>query len=702
MAYIKHLVDLDLNKNQLLNTKLQNLGSHPSVTAGADEGFVYWNTADDTAYVYTGVGTVWVDLGSDGITNLNYSASASNGVVTSNTGTDATIPLATTSNAGLLQPSDKTKLNSTSGTNTGNNATNSQYSGLVSNVSTNLSEGATTTTTVAVNSSDGSNATLAQASTTRAGVMSKAKFDEVTANSLKTSDINHNVSTNLSEGSTTTTSVKVNSSDGGDATLLQASSARAGVLSSAKFNEIQANTLKTSDINHNTVTNITIVEAPTNVSVQSSDGGNDTIAAANGTNAGVMTTTMFDEHTANNAKTSDINHNVSTNLGISKSATTNIITSSDGNNATITSATSTNAGLMTKALFDQHVVNTGKTSDINHNVSTNLSTSRNSTTNTIISSDGSNALISSATSSLAGVMTGADKAKLDGIEAGADKTDSTNVNAAGAVMNSDTSTSAMNFVIDEDNMSSNSSTKVPTQQSVKAYVNSLVVNAKSYQGGYNASTDSPSLDDGTPVSGIKSGDVYDVTVAGNFFSVSVEVGDSLRATQDSPTSVSHWTIVQANLTSASIKTQYESNSNTNAFTDGEKTKLSSQSNTNTGDELPASTTVAGVMETATQSEVNAGTSGNRAVIPSTLRSTLGITSSLSTTLTYSALIGNGSLTTIPVTHAIGNRFVQANVYEVADDMGLVECEIELTSTTVTTFKFNVAPASNALRVVIIG
>ena len=60
--------------------------------------------------------------------------------------------------------------------------------------------------------------------------------------------------------------------------------------------------------------------------------------------------------------------------------------------------------------------------------------------------------------------------KLSNIESGADVTDSTNVNAAGAVMNSDTSTSSMSFVIDQDDMSSNSSTKVPTQQSVKAYV----------------------------------------------------------------------------------------------------------------------------------------------------------------------------------------------------------------------------------------
>lgn len=52
------------------------------------------------------------------------------------------------------------------------------------------------------------------------------------------------------------------------------------------------------------------------------------------------------------------------------------------------------------------------------------------------------------------------------------KLKSTAVDAAGAVMNADTSTAAMNFVVDEDNMASNSATKIPTQQSVKAYVDS--------------------------------------------------------------------------------------------------------------------------------------------------------------------------------------------------------------------------------------
>lgn len=66
--------------------------------------------------------------------------------------------------------------------------------------------------------------------------------------------------------------------------------------------------------------------------------------------------------------------------------------------------------------------------------------------------------------------TQAELTKLAGIETSADVTDATNVNAAGAVMNSDTSTTAMQFVVDEDSMVSDSATLVPTQQSVKAYV----------------------------------------------------------------------------------------------------------------------------------------------------------------------------------------------------------------------------------------
>jgi 6-phosphogluconolactonase (cycloisomerase 2 family) len=72
-------------------------------------------------------------------------------------------------------------------------------------------------------------------------------------------------------------------------------------------------------------------------------------------------------------------------------------------------------------------------------------------------------------------FTDSEKTKLGTIETGADVTDATNVDAAGAVMNSDASTASMSFVIDEDSFTSNLATKVPTQQSVKSYVDATVV-----------------------------------------------------------------------------------------------------------------------------------------------------------------------------------------------------------------------------------
>lgn len=66
--------------------------------------------------------------------------------------------------------------------------------------------------------------------------------------------------------------------------------------------------------------------------------------------------------------------------------------------------------------------------------------------------------------------TAAEATKLAGIEALAEVTSTAKVDAAGAVMNTDSSTAAMSFVIDEDSFASNLDTKVPTQQSVKAYV----------------------------------------------------------------------------------------------------------------------------------------------------------------------------------------------------------------------------------------
>ena len=214
--------------------------------------------------------------------------------------------------------------------------------------------------------------------------------------------------------------------------------------------------------------------------------------------------------------------------------------------------------------------------------------------------------------------TDAEKSKLAAIEASADVTDATNVDAAGAVMNSDNTTAAMSFVVDEDNMSSDSATKVPTQQSVKAYVDAEVADivnsapsnldtlkelsdalgsdanfsttvtnniatklplAGGTMTGNIVMSGSQTVDgrdvsaDGAKLDGIESGATADQTDA--------EIRAAVEAASDSNvfTDADHTKLngieasATADQTDAEIKTAYENNSDTNAFTDAEKTKL---------------------------------------------------------------------------------------------------------------------------------
>ena len=72
-----------------------------------------------------------------------------------------------------------------------------------------------------------------------------------------------------------------------------------------------------------------------------------------------------------------------------------------------------------------------------------------------------------------------EKTKLAGIATNADVTSATNVAAAGAAMKSDTATTGYGFVVNENDLVSNSATKVPTQKSVKAYVDTSIANSGS-------------------------------------------------------------------------------------------------------------------------------------------------------------------------------------------------------------------------------
>lgn len=106
----------------------------------------------------------------------------------------------------------------------------------------------------------------------------------------------------------------------------------------------------------------------------------------------------------------------------------------------------------------------------------------------------------------------------------------------------------------------------------------------------------------------------------------------------------------------------------------------------------ASTSTAGKVQLATPAEAAAKTDTTKAVTPSGLAGFARV---------FTGLIGNGSLTSIPVTHNLGSQWVTAQIYD-ATTNEQVETDIVLTSATQTTFTFASAPASNAYRVVITG
>ena len=223
------------------------------------------------------------------------------------------------------------------------------------------------------------------------------------------------------------------------------------------------------------------------------------------------------------------------------------------------------------------------------------------------------------------VFVDADHTKLNAIEALADVTDATNVNTAGAVMVSDASTAGMGFVIDEDAMGSNSDTKVPTQQSVIAYVASQLTSDIALKGDYNASTNSPDLD--SSPSGIKLGDHYVVSVAGSLYAEALQAGDSIIAKRDDPTEIAHWitinnnivagTILRANLEAdiingdkladdavgaehiADIAAVVEAASDSNTFTDADHSKLNAIEASSTADQSNAE--IASAVEAASDS-----------------------------------------------------------------------------------------------------
>lgn len=144
-------------------------------------------------------------------------------------GNSVSIPAFTSTQAGLMTPAISASI-----------AANVLKA---TNVVGNLSIDNRGTTTLDVATSNGTNVTIPAASTTEAGLLTVAVSASIALNNAKVSNVD--TATNLSEGNVTNTTVDVISSDGDNATLAAASTSRAGLLTKAGFDAIAANTAKT-------------------------------------------------------------------------------------------------------------------------------------------------------------------------------------------------------------------------------------------------------------------------------------------------------------------------------------------------------------------------------------------------------------------------------------------------------------------------
>ena len=98
----------------------------------------------------------------------------------------------------------------------------------------------------------------------------------------------------------------------------------------------------------------------------------------------------------------------------------------------------------------------------------------------------------------------------------------------------------------------------PQDAATKQYVDDSVVGGLIYQGGYNASTNSPVLDSRGSQIAVSKGWTYTVTTDGTFYTETVKIGDVLIAEVDITAgtgALTDWTTVQSNIDVASATVQ---------------------------------------------------------------------------------------------------------------------------------------------------
>ena len=448
------------------------------------------------------------------------------------------------------------------------------------------------------------------ANTAKVGITTQQASD-ITANNAKVT----NVSTNLSV-TQSGTSLVVNSSDGTNASLPAADTDNWGVMTDEMFDAIQANTAKTG-ITSGEQTKLGHISVSQAVDL-------DTMESNIATNNAKISYTDASAVAANTAKNSYPSADATKvgHISVTQAVDLDTMESDIATNNAKTGITAAQASAIT--------ANTAKET----NVDTDLGVITNSTSFTVTSSDGNNASLPAANTTNWGVMT---DEMYDTLQAAAPK-------ASPALTGTPTAPTAA---------ANTNTTQIATTAYVQTEIGDLIGGAPG------------ALDTLNEIAAAINDDAnYAATITSALAGKSPIAGSSSIVTVG--------TIGTGVWQGSEISTTYIANT----------------SGTNTGDEVAASTTAAGIVERATNSEANAGTDTTRYVTPAHLAAR-----------TYTTTIGNGSLTSIAVTHNLGTRNVIVQMYD-SSSYETVYAEVVRNSNNQLTIGFNDAPATDDVTILV--
>ena len=219
-----------------------------------------------------------------------------------------------------------------------------------------------------------------------------------------------------------------------------------------------------------------------------------------------------------------------------------------------------------------------------------------------------------------------------------------------------------------------------TDAASKHYVDQAVTGALSYQGGYNASTNTPNLDNNPSPNPIKTGWTYTVTADGLFFTEQVRVGDVLIAENDAPTTLAEWTTVQNNVDLADLTTVGIGNVNP-----GEAIDVSYSNGTATVSVEDSTATNKGAVIVAPGVGMSVAYSNGTATVTNTQTNSAN---------TYAVTITD----TATVTHNLGTKDVIIQLYDVTTDE-TVYADVERASINTAAIAFASTP-TNSIRVLV--